>query len=311
MEQPLYYCMSNTQLRKIIYACGKSQQAKNKAAAVLRLRKTLTAKQQVSLSGYSYNFIQEKCILIPHTAIQKITRKTKGYLKQKTQQITRSLNFSSLIIESAGSLSLQGRTPLLPYKSIELNKNGYQRGVRRNKRIVTRPRQRLEVPEDVPRTVAAVQPAKQESVLVQQSQHYIHNNKLDEEQPLPSDTLVTKNCKGGQSCGLNLERAVDPKPASAYFKIIARYIIYGVAGLICLPLIIIGLLFILRVILILLPKIIAITILISPLVIIVYLFKWLIQWYRRKDDLEHIRQQMMNNWQPRLTIDRFGNRVRF
>lgn len=224
MNQSLYYCMSNTQLRKIAYACSKSIESKNKAAAILRFRKNRNQQQKVSLSGFSFNFCLEKFELIPNTFQQHITRKTKGNLKNyETHTIIRSCDFSNIQIGSAGSLSLQGRSPSTQYKEIFKRREG----VRRNR--ITRPRKRIEVPEDVPSSYIE-QPAKLETSR-KDTQPIDINLK---NKPIMGQSLITKICKGAHSSGLNQERAVDPTPVSAYLQIIARMTIKGVAGVICL-----------------------------------------------------------------------------
>lgn len=244
MNTSLYYCMSNTQLRRILYACGKSQKAKNKAAAILRFRKTNKQQQQVSMSGFSMNYEMTKHHFLPDTILPKFTKKTKGNLKQGKSTIKRTLNFSNLKIVEAGSLCLQGRAPYNTYRIIKFKKNAgndYQHGARR----VTGPRKRIEVSEDVPSTATGVQPAVvvleqgtqqpsiQESKEEHTQQYNIEENKEILQKPQP------KVCEGAFSCGLNQERAADPKPVSANNnnKIIARILI-GVTGLICLLLLI-------------------------------------------------------------------------
>lgn len=272
MNKSLYYCMSKTQLRRIAFACSKSIKSKNKAAAILRIRKSRTQQQQVSLSGFSFNFILEKFILIPNTFEQNVTRKTKGNLKNiEAHTITRSYDFSSMQIESAGSLSLQGRAPDRKYNQI------FKRRIGARKERKTRPRLRIEEPEDVPSSHDE-QPAKLEII---------------RDKPLLGQSLITKICKGAQSSGLNQERAVDPMPTSAILQIIARLTIMGVVGMICL----------LAIILILIACIKYPFILIFLILLTVNCLIY--NYCCKTDTIEDQRRMLLNR--KAMTVDRFGN----
>lgn len=206
MQNTLFYCMSNRQLRNIVYACGKSQQSRNKAAAILRLRKN-SKQLKADTSGFSVTFGKEKHKMFPYVPVvlTYFQMYHKGNLKTITEEYNYkpSYNFSSLTIDQAGSLCLQGRTGF--YKYTMRNKFVYQirykSGKRRRSNKITRPRKRIEVSEEVPCCATRQQPAK-------------------------------KIVEVATTCGLNSVPDVGLKPTRANKVEIIASVIHSIVGLI-------------------------------------------------------------------------------
>lgn len=144
MQYSLFYCMSNTQLRKIVYAYGKSYGIKNKAASILRLRKQ-PKQLQANMGGFTLNYNTTKCeqLKIVQT---KFTFKSKK--EAEVDYFYKPSYYFTLQPETTGSLCLQGRTSFNCYKVLRQNKNNnYKRGGRR---VNSRPRIYVEESDEVP-----------------------------------------------------------------------------------------------------------------------------------------------------------------
>lgn len=130
---------------RISHAVEKSQQYKNKAAAVLRFRckrKQLQAGVDGFQFSYTYHHYQLFNFLYP-----KYQKKNKGNLKlENNYYYKRTFDFSNLTIETTGSLHLQGRSQLLKEYDIRESRKNYKLGKRRKN---TQPRKRFEVLEEV------------------------------------------------------------------------------------------------------------------------------------------------------------------
>lgn len=145
MQNTLFYCMTNTQLRRIAYACGKSQKYKNKAAAILRFR-SKTKQLQAGVDGFQITYTYHRNHFF-NFLYPRYSKKNKGNLKlEKQYYYKRTFNFSNLKQETAGSLHLQGRSQLLQEYQIRESRTNYKLGKRR---INSQPRKRFEELEEV------------------------------------------------------------------------------------------------------------------------------------------------------------------
>lgn len=298
----LYYCMSNTQLRNIVYAYGKSEASKNKAATILRVRRK-GMQQQVSSSGFQLNFIRQINTLT-HLLEQKFTKFNNTNLKNCQSSIKRTFNFSKLSIERAGSLNLQGQHGHHRYLfGNVINKNIKTNNYGKGKRRITKERpciiSRLndeKQSEDVLSSTRLEQPVPPEdnetSINNQNNKDHKTNSsvyKMSEE--------ATSMLKTGRGLGL--------KPVSATLYKFAGYTMKVIlTGLICLTII-----FVVLIILLILLKIIATNpqyLLYVAMMTIIYKIIGKIKQRYHKPTLAEIQQTMLRNSKSRF-IDRFGN----
>lgn len=236
----LYYCMSNTQLRQEIYAYGKSESCRNKAAAILRIRKN-GKQQKVSSSGFQLNFLKTYNVLTKGMEYS-FTKFNKGNLKDCQSIVKCKYNFSQLEIERAGSLDLQGlRKGLYNFKVNKDQKtNNYNNGKRRIKNRVkeekkeeikyTKPLKCDEF-EDVPRSLEREQPVPLEGKLKQEEKE----NEKSHVQKLDMDQLPVNLMTEVATSKLNMERGQGLKPVCALlleFAGLCRKVV--ITGLICL-----------------------------------------------------------------------------
>lgn len=237
MQETLFYCMSNRQLRQIVYACGKSTQYRNKAAAILRLRNK-PKQQQASIGGFTLCFskIHYTCLKIVKS---QFTMKRKGEPHNAPYFYKPSYKLD-LVEQSTGSLCLQGRSRFFSnyIMSTVCKTPMYKSGKRR---INTKPRRDVEELEEVlssniEQPVASANDINckvEQETKVQQAEYSKQN---------PDSEIVDSSLsKRANTCGLRLAPRDGLKPICALYKIIAGlyHIIIGLPQKLGTPLILI------------------------------------------------------------------------